>query len=38
MTTHRLSDYLDHMRQAIVDAQSFTDGMAQADFEQDKRT
>jgi uncharacterized protein with HEPN domain len=38
MTLHRLPDYLDHMRQAIVDAQSFTEGMAQADFVQDKRT
>jgi len=26
------------MRQAIADAQSFTEGMAQADFEQDRRT
>ena len=26
------------MRQTIVDAQSFTEGMAQPDFEQDKRT
>ena len=34
----RLSDYLDHMRQAIADAQTFTEGMTQADFEQDKRT
>jgi uncharacterized protein with HEPN domain len=38
MSLNRLSDYLDHMRQAIVDAQSFTEGMAQADFLQDKRT
>ncbi len=38
MTVNRLVDYLDHMRQAIADAQSFTEGMAQADFEQDKRT
>jgi uncharacterized protein with HEPN domain len=38
MTLHRLPDYLDHMRQAIADAQSFTAGMAQADFVQDKRT
>ena len=38
MTVNRLPDYLDHMRQAIVDAQSFTEGMAQADFLQDKRT
>ncbi len=38
MTVNRLVDYLDHMRQTIADAQSFTEGMAQADFEQDKRT
>ena len=38
MTLSRLPDYLDHMRQAIADAQSFTEGMAQADFMQDKRT
>ncbi len=38
MTVNRLADYLDHMRQAIADAQSFTEGMAQADFEQDRRT
>lgn len=38
MKTNRLSDYLDHMRQAIADAQSFTEGMAQKDFVIDKRT
>lgn len=38
MTLVRLPDYLDHMRQAIADAQSFTEGMAQPDFMQDKRT
>lgn len=38
MTVNRLPDYLDHMRQAIADAQSFTEGMEQADFAQDKRT
>lgn len=38
MTVNRLADYLDHMRLAIADAQSFTEGMALADFEQDKRT
>lgn len=38
MTLNRLPDYLDHMRQAIADAQSFTEGMAQTDFVQDKRT
>jgi uncharacterized protein with HEPN domain len=38
MSVNRLPDYLDHMRQAIADAQSFTEGMAQADFIEDKRT
>ena len=38
MTVNRLPDYLDHMRQATTDAQSFTEGMASADFMQDKRT
>ena len=38
MTLHRLPDYLAHARQAITDGQSFTEGMAQADFMQDKRT
>ena len=38
MTVNRLADDLDPMRQAIADAQSFTEGMAQADFEQDRRT
>ena len=38
MTTNRLPDYLDHMREAIADAQSFTEGMAQQDFKVDKRT
>ena len=30
MTVNRLADDLDHMRQAIADAQSFTEGMTQA--------
>ena len=38
MTLNRLPDYLDHMRQAVADAQSFTEGIAQADFLQGKRT
>ena len=38
MTVNRLADDLDPMRQAIADAQSFTEGMTQADFEQDRRT
>ena len=35
MSESRLPDYLDHRRQAVADAQSFVDGMAQADFMQD---
>ena len=35
MSLNRLPDYLDHMRQAVADAQSFTEGMAQAGFLQD---
>ncbi len=38
MTVNRLQDYLDHMRRAIADAQSFTEGMEYADFTNDKRT
>ena len=38
MSASRLPDYLDYMRQAIADAQSFVDGMAQTAFMQDKRT
>jgi uncharacterized protein with HEPN domain len=38
MTISRLTDYLNHMRQAIVDALEFTEGMAQPDFELDRRT
>ncbi len=37
-TSNRLPDYLDPMRQAIADAQTFTEGMTPADFMQDKRT
>ena len=38
MTVSRLPGYLNHMRQAIADALLFTEGMAQSDFERDKRT
>jgi uncharacterized protein with HEPN domain len=38
MTINRLPDYLGHMHQAIADALGFTEGMAQSDFEKDKRT
>jgi uncharacterized protein with HEPN domain len=34
MTINRLPDYLGHMRQAIADALSFTEGMTQLDFAQ----
>jgi uncharacterized protein with HEPN domain len=38
MNENRLSDYLDHMRQAAKDACSFVEGMDKADFLEDKRT
>lgn len=38
MSTNRLPDYLQHMLEAIHNAQVFTEGMAQADFEEDKKT
>lgn len=38
MSLNRLPDYLDHMRQAVADAQSFTEGIAQADFVKQKLT
>lgn len=38
MTDNRLTDYLDHMRQAAADACGFVEGMTQAEFLQDKRT
>ncbi len=38
MTENRLPDYLDHMQQAATDACSFVDGLAKADFLNDKRT
>lgn len=38
MSLNRLPDYLDHMRQAVADAEVFTAGMGQADFLQDRRT
>lgn len=38
MNETMLMDYLDHMQQAAVDARSFVDGLAKADFLQDKRT
>lgn len=38
MTENRLSDYLEHIRQAAEDAIGFVEGMSQADFMADKRT
>jgi uncharacterized protein with HEPN domain len=38
MNTNRLSDYLNHMQQAADDALAFVEGMAKADFLDDKRT
>lgn len=38
MTPTRLSDYLQHIRDAAMDARSFTDGLTQEQFMRDKRT
>ena len=38
MSENRLPDYLDHMQQATADACSFVEGLAKADFLEDKRT
>lgn len=38
MVSHRLPDYLDHMRQAAADALSFVEGLQRDDFLADKRT
>lgn len=38
MSTSRLCDYLDHMRQAAADACAFVQGMNEASFIEDKRT
>ena len=38
MSGNRLSDYLDHMQQAAVDACAFVKGLAKEDFLADKRT
>jgi uncharacterized protein with HEPN domain len=35
---NRLSDYLDHMRQAAMDACTFVDGVEKEDFLEEKRT
>ena len=38
MNENRLTDYLDHMQQAAMDACAFVEGLAQEDFRRDKRT
>ncbi len=38
MNENRLTDYLDHMRQAATDACSFVEGLNKEDFLADKRT
>lgn len=38
MNDPRLTDYLEHMRQAAADACTFVDGMDRTAFRQDKRT
>ena len=38
MNENRLIDYLDHMRQAAIDACAFVEGLDQEDFREDKRT
>ena len=38
MNENRLSDYLDHMQQAAMDACAFVEGLTQEDFRDDKRT
>lgn len=38
MNQSRLSDYLDHLRQAATDACNFIDGIEKEDFLADKRT
>ncbi len=38
MNENRLTDYLDHMQQAAMDACSFVEGLSKDDFLADKRT
>ncbi len=38
MTDNRLPDYLDHMRQAAIDARDFVNGLTKEEFCRDKRT
>jgi uncharacterized protein with HEPN domain len=38
MNSSRIADYLDHMQEAAFLACSYVEGLAKADFEEDKRT
>ncbi len=38
MSANRLTDYIDHIRQAATDASSFVEGLGKDDFLADKRT
>jgi uncharacterized protein with HEPN domain len=38
MNENRLSDYLDHIHQAAIDARSFVQGLSKEEFLADKRT
>ena len=38
MNENRLPDYLDHMKQAAMDACNFVDDLGKDDFREDKRT
>lgn len=38
MSGNRLPDYLDHIQRAAIDARSFVEGMAKANFLADRRT
>ena len=38
MNENRLSDYIDHLHQAVTDACSFVEGLGKDDFLEDKRT
>lgn len=38
MSENRLDDYLEHMREAAVNAQNFVEGMNREDFLADRRT
>lgn len=38
MTTNRLDDYLNHIRQAATDAITFVEGLGKDEFREDRRT